>query len=156
MTSDVRIRAARLAEIDELGALCLRSKAHWGYDAAFMARCVSSLRVTAGAIADDLAFVAAMGERPVGVHQLALKGAQAELDLLFVDPPAIGRGVGRRLYRHAEQLAMTRGCRELSIVADPFARTFYVAMGARYVEDGPSEGIPGRMLPRYVRDLGPS
>ncbi len=156
MTSGALIRAARLPEIDALSALCLRSKAYWGYDEAFMALCVPTLRVSAGAIADGLAFVAEFEGRPVGVHQLVLEGIRAELDLLFVDPPAIGTGIGRRLYRHAERLATSRGCRELSIIADPFATAFYVAMGARYVEDVPSDSIPGRMLPRYVHGLGPA
>ncbi len=121
-----------------------------------MALCVPTLRVSAGAIANALAFVAEVERQPSGVLQLEVKGARAELDLLFVDPPTIGAGIGRRLYRHAEQLATARGCRELSIVADPFACPFYAARGARYVEDVPSDSIPGRMLPRYVHVLGSS
>lgn len=147
------IRGARLDEVEALSALCLRSKAHWGYDADFMARCVPHLRVSPGAIRKRLAFVATVAGRPAGVYQLSIAGQIAELDLMFVDPPAIGTGVGRRLYRHAEKVAREAGCRELTIVADPFAATFYAAMGAQYVEDVPSDAIPGRMLPRYVQVL---
>ena len=41
------IRAARSDELAELHALALRSKAHWGYDDAFMAACSDELRVDA-------------------------------------------------------------------------------------------------------------
>lgn len=151
--SAATIRGARLAEIEALSALCVRSKAHWGYDAEFMARCVPHLRVSPEAIWKGLAFVAVAGEVPVGVHQISGKGTSAKLDLFFVDPPAIGTGVGRQLYRHAEGVALAAGCRELIIDADPFAAAFYAAMGARYLEDLPSEAIPGRTLPRYVQVL---
>lgn len=156
MTSGVVVREARLAEAEDLSALCLRSKAHWGYDAGFLARCVPHLRVSPEAIRNGLAFVAVADDKPLGVHQISVKGASAELDLFFVDPPAIGTGVGRRLYRHAEGIALAVGCRELIIDADPFAAPFYAAMGATYVEDVPSEAIPGRTLPRYVQVLRPS
>ncbi len=36
---DWTIRAARPGEADALSALCLRSKAHWGYDDDFLERC---------------------------------------------------------------------------------------------------------------------
>jgi hypothetical protein len=36
VTTDGQIRPARAGEADALTALALRSKAHWGYDAAFM------------------------------------------------------------------------------------------------------------------------
>ncbi len=39
------VRPARSGEAVSLTALCLRSKAHWGYDAAFMRLCVPSLIV---------------------------------------------------------------------------------------------------------------
>jgi GNAT superfamily N-acetyltransferase len=156
VTLDVAVRKARLAEAEDLSALCLRSKAHWGYDADFLARCVPHLRLSPEAIRNGLAFVAVADDKPLGVHQISVKGISAELDLFFVDPPAIGTGVGRRLYRHAESIALAAGCHELVIDADPFAAAFYAAMGAAYVEDVPSDAIPGRMLPRYVQVLRPS
>ncbi len=40
------VRPARAGEAASLTALCLRSKAHWGYDAGFMGLCVPSLTVS--------------------------------------------------------------------------------------------------------------
>jgi hypothetical protein len=44
------VRPARPGEAAGLTGLCLRSKAHWGYDAAFMRLCVPSLTVKEEAI----------------------------------------------------------------------------------------------------------
>ena len=85
------IRAARLAESGTLTELCVRSKAHWGYDAAFMARCRDSLRVRPEAIRGGWVFVAVdEADRPLGVAQIDLVDGAADLGLLFVDPPTHG------------------------------------------------------------------
>ena len=40
------VRPARAGEAAALTALCVRSKAHWGYDATFMRLCQASLTVS--------------------------------------------------------------------------------------------------------------
>ena len=40
------LRPARIEDLEALSALCLRSKAHWGYDAAFMAAWGQELTLT--------------------------------------------------------------------------------------------------------------
>ena len=46
----VHIRPARADEAEFLTGLSLRSKAYWGYDAAFLARCRAVMTVKAGSI----------------------------------------------------------------------------------------------------------
>ena len=94
-------------------------------------------------------------DRPIGLHQIAgAAGAETiELALLYVEPAWIGRGIGRALFRHAADLAFSRGGRQLSILADPHAAPFYQAQGAAYRHDAPSDAIPGRMLPVHVLSL---
>jgi hypothetical protein len=41
----IHIRLARAGEAQALGALCVRSKAHWGYDAEFMRLSNGSLQI---------------------------------------------------------------------------------------------------------------
>lgn len=151
------VRLARLDEADLLTALCTRSKRHWGYDDAFMARSETSLRVRAGAIADGRVFVAA---RPgdaghvLGMAELArMTDRIIDLDKLFVDPPAIGRGIGARLLVHAIAAAGRRGARRMTVLADPNAAAFYEKMGARFLRMAPSDAIPGRELPFYAFDV---
>ena len=148
------LRPARAAECRALTALCLRSKAHWGYDAAFMAACRPSLTVLPGDLAVWPTLVAELEGRPAGLAQLSFcTGEGAELEKLFVDPPAMGRGLGARLFAAAADLARGRGAAEMVVISDPQAESFYRRMGARPAGDAPSEAIPGRTLPRLIFPL---
>ena len=148
------LRRARTGESACLTALCLRSKAHWGYDVAFMQLSAGSLQVSEADIATGRVLVVDdTSGLPIGVAKVVLEGDTADLDLLFVDPPAIGTGVGRALFHAAAELAAELGARRMTILADPNAARFYRRMGAHFLRDAPSDAIPGRTLPLYECDL---
>jgi GNAT superfamily N-acetyltransferase len=69
------------------------------------------------------------------------------LDYLFVEPDAIGMGVGTALWRHAVETARALGHCSLTVVADPHAEGFYRRMGAVPAGAQPSDLLPGRLLP---------
>lgn len=144
------IRPARAGEAEALTALCVRSKAHWGYDDTFMRLSRTSLTVSDADIASGRVLVATDGDRIVGVARVEPDG---ELGVMFVDPPAMGRGAGRALFDAAAALARRLGARSMAILADPNAAPFYERMGARFVSQAPSDAIPGRTLPLYEYDL---
>lgn len=157
MPRDILIRTAGPGEANALTALVRRSKEHWGYDDAFMTLSALSLRVRTEVIAAGHVFVASDADAPsvaLGVAQLApLVDGVVDLDKLFVDPPAIGTGVGALLLAHAVKVARQRGARRMTILADPNAAPFYEKMGARFLRMAPSDAIPGRELPLYDIDL---
>ncbi|MCX5277164.1 GNAT family N-acetyltransferase [Streptomyces virginiae] len=127
----VKVRAARPAEAEDLTGLVMRSKAHWGYDAAFLAACAPELRIRAGDVTARRVVVAENGRgEVVGVASLEGTPPRAELGLLFVEPSAVGQGVGRLLYRDVLRRAVELGVRRLVIDSDPHATGFYRAMGA--------------------------
>ena len=143
------VRAARAGEAEALTALCVRSKAHWGYDARFMRLCQASLTISDADIASARVLVAEQGV----VFGVARVEPDGELSLMFVDPTAIGRGAGRLLFGAAVDLARRLGARVMPVLADPNAAPFYERMGARFVAHAPSDAIPGRTLPLYEYDL---
>lgn len=144
------IRRARPVECEALTALCMRSKAHWGYDAAFMVQCRDSLRVRPEAVREGWVFVAVDAmDRPLGVAQVDRVDGVADLGLLFVDPPAIGHGIGRELLCHAAAAVGRAGIGSMSILADPHAAPFYERAGAKLRGMAPSDAVLGRMLPLY-------
>jgi GNAT superfamily N-acetyltransferase len=150
VASDITVRRARPGEAAALTALCIRSKAHWGYDAEFMRLSRPSLTVSAGDIASGRVLVAERGSLLFGVARIEPDG---ELGVMFVDPRAMNRGVGRALFDAAAALARRLGARRMAILADPNAAPFYERMGARFVGEAPSDAIPGRTLPLYEYDL---
>jgi GNAT superfamily N-acetyltransferase len=114
----------------------------------------ATLQVRESDIAAGRVLVAADANgSPIGVAAVVLEGDVADLDVIFVDPPAIGTGAGRALFHAASQLAVKFGANRMTILADPNAASFYERMGARFLRDAPSDAIPGRNLPLYEYDL---
>ena len=150
----VTVRPARCGEAAGLTAICLRSKAHWGYDAEFMRLSTPAITVAEADIEAGHVLVGcdASGEA-VGLVRVKPEGEAAELGLMFVDPPAIGSGAGRILFEAAVVLARQLGAKRMVILADPNAAAFYERMGARFLRNEPSDAIPGRTLPFYDYDL---
>ena len=97
--------------------------------------------------------VAEQDSRPVGVAQIKVIGSEAHLLKLFVEPTVLRSGIGRALFAWATDLAISQGADRLLIEADPGAVPFYRRMGAQDVGLAPSGSIPGRMLPKLVKDL---
>ena len=149
-TSEVEtaIRRALPSEAGDLSELALRSKGHWGYDANFLAACRDDLALSPDDIATSEVYVHDEGGAALGYYRLLLQDeGPAELDALFVEPAAMGHGVGKRLWRHAVATATALGCTEIVLQSDPQAEGFYLAMGAERTGDSESTVVPGRMLP---------
>jgi GNAT superfamily N-acetyltransferase len=126
------LRPARPEECGTLSALALRSKAYWGYDPRFIQACRDELAVAPANIAAGRVVVLVEGDTPLGFYALdrGERHDEAEVSLLFVEPAAIGRGLGRALWDHAVATARAQGLKRLKVLSDPFALGFYRAVGA--------------------------
>lgn len=144
---DVTVRPGRPAEAAAIGALALRSKGHWGYDAAFLAACRDDLSIDPAWCDGTRLVVAVAGDTLLGYARVAGGPPVGELAGLFVDPAAIGRGVGGLLLREALAVAGRLGLRVLEIDSDPHAEPFYRHAGAVRVGSSPSTVDPTRLLP---------
>jgi len=149
----LHIRSPDIEELPDLSELCLRSKAVWGYDAAFMAACRAELTLKPEDLASSRIAVAARGDGVVGVAQVKLVGRDADLQKLFVEPAALHGGAGKALFAWAINAARELGAVRMTIEADPDAVPFYRRLGARDIGFAPSGSIAGRMLPKLVLDL---
>lgn len=134
-----------------LSALALRSKAHWGYAPDFIDACRDELTYAAADIARGGFVVAEADGAVLGFYALdRCASREVELDALFVEPAAIGRGIGRVLIEDAKARATRLGARRMTIQGDPHAARFYAAAGALPSGTRPSGSIPGRALPLFV------
>lgn len=144
---NLNFRRARPDEWQALHALAMRSKAHWGYDADFLAMCKEDLKPTPARIEDSLTFVLEADGELAGYYLLTPNGEQSVLDALFLEPNQIGKGHGKRLFAHLLDEVRSLGITRFQFDADPYAEAFYAKMGAVRIGDTPSSAIPGRMLP---------
>lgn len=121
----ISIRPAQEGEAGFLSDLALRSKAHWGYDTAFLEACREELTLRDPELATRRTAVAERDGRIVGFTTLEGEAPQGVLGMMFVDPDAIGQGVGRLLFTHAVETARALGFTGFTIDADPNAEPFY-------------------------------
>ena len=117
------LRAARAGELDALTDLCLRSKAVWGYDRAFMDACRNELTLTQEDLRTTKLQVAERDGGVIGVAQVSAEGATAHLEKLFVEPGQLRGGAGRRLFEWAKAAAADFGATHLVDRGRPRRRT---------------------------------
>ncbi len=144
------LRKAQPHEHEALSRLAFRSKAFWGYTAAFMQACQAELTVSADSIrqASRRTVVASANDLLVGFYVLSDLGAPTmELEAMFVEPGCIGSGVGRLLFDDAVRWARSSGAQSIVIQADPHALGFYTSMGAIRTGERESDSLKGRFLP---------
>jgi GNAT superfamily N-acetyltransferase len=143
------IRAARADEAVALTELAMRSKAYWGYDADFLARCRAALEVKTAALSAQPHVVAERFGRRLGFYGFEKLPDGVGLDYLFVEPDCVGQGIGRALWLHALAVAARLGHESLTVVADPNAAGFYRRTGAEPASGQASDLEPGRILPVF-------
>jgi GNAT superfamily N-acetyltransferase len=132
-----------------LSELAWRSKAYWGYDRRFLEACRTGLTLTPAFVRAAEVYVLDLDGRIIGFYSLARWNSSSGLEVrhLFVEPAMIGRGVGRRMWRHAVARAASLGCERLVVQSDPNAVGFYLKQGAERIGDVPSAVHVGRTLP---------
>lgn len=152
--AQVKLRRAAPADCARLTAVALRSKAHWGYDDAFMEACVAELAVTPQTLDAGEIWLAETGDGVIaGFADVRPEGAIAEVYAVFVDPPFMAKGIGLALWDKIEEAARRFGSARIGVDSDPNAEGYYVRMGCVAAGTAPSGSIPGRMLPRLEKSL---
>jgi GNAT superfamily N-acetyltransferase len=123
---------------ERLREIAAAAKGHWGYDPQLVAGWA------AGMTLPEEPILAERDGRLVGWASVERRGDVLWLENLWVEPSAMGQGVGRELLERAQ--ALGAGCARMEWEADPNAVPFYEHLGATYVRDSePSEW--GRVLP---------
>ena len=139
MPSDegVRIRRAVAADAERLTALTQASTAYAGAYRAIL----DGYTVTPAQIERDEVHLAvdSVG-RLLGYYSLVETADGAELDLLFVDDAAQGRGLGAALFVHMRERARSLGVPRVRIVSHPPSEPFYLRMGATRIGEQPPRG----------------
>ncbi len=115
------VRDAHPSEASALTELALRSKAHWPYDAAFLAAARPALTIDAALIARATCRVATRGGAMIGFYLLAVDDGVPTLRDLWLEPAAIGSGAGRALWDDMIAAARRLGYARVRIESDPNA-----------------------------------
>ena len=155
MEEPITFRDAAAQDAETLTEIAMTAKAHWGYDADFLAIARKELTVTAQRIAEEDMQLACLAGTPVGYISLVPgdEAGEGEIENLFVLPTAMGRNLGARLVDWAIARAASKGWGRLWVESDPNAQGFYERVGFELCGRSPSGSIPGRFLPRLKRTI---
>jgi len=143
----ITIAPAREQDLSQASELCLRSKAHWGYDKPFIEACREELTLTPSDLANGQVAIAFADAEMVGVAHLRIEGERAHLDKLFIEPSMIGHGIGNQMFDQVRDQSALAGAQEIHVTSDPQAVGFYEKLGFKRIGQEPSGSIPGRVLP---------
>jgi GNAT superfamily N-acetyltransferase len=155
----MRIRRAQESDSAELTTIAHESKRHWGYPERWIEIWRDDLTISPGFIAANEVHLAEDGaedgDDTLGCYGLVSGMPNWTLEHFWVRPSAMGKGVGRRLFEHAREIASNAGAHGLEIDADPNAEAFYLRMGALRVGEIQSQvdGQP-RVRPLLHLPLG--
>lgn len=138
----------------QLASVALAAKRYWGYGERWIEIWRPLLTLTPEFIASSDVWVAVVENGTAGFYALTYSDDRAVLEHFWVLPRYMGRGIGRRLWKHALARCRNNGCTILEIESDPNAQGFYEKMGARKVGERVSEldGQP-RVLPMLEINL---
>jgi GNAT superfamily N-acetyltransferase len=155
---DFEVREVEASEAKQLTQLAHLAKAYWGYSPRFMDAFDDELTIT-GEDLDNERYLFRVGTcdgKICGFYTLDRESESdgaIEMSALFVEPTAIGKGLGKRLFEHAVQEAKDQGARSMMIHSDPYAEKFYITMGAVKVSNIPSRSVEDRDIPLLKFDL---
>ena len=145
------IRPARLDERSLLIELQRRASLMWEEDRDALLAHPDAIDLPADQIAGGHVFVWAEQGEALGFGVvLPREDGDAELDGLFVEPDAWGRGIGRRLVDQMVRAAHGRGCRALNVVSNKRALGFYLKCGFQALGEVATRFSTGVAMVRVV------
>lgn len=155
---DFEVREVDASEAQQLTQLAHLAKAYWGYSPRFMEAFDDELTIKDEDLGNDryLFRVGTCDGKICGFYTLDRESeadGSIEMSALFVEPTAIGKGLGKRLFDHAVQQAKSQGASSMMIHSDPYAEKFYTKMGAMKVRDIPSRSVEDRDIPLLKYEL---
>jgi GNAT superfamily N-acetyltransferase len=152
----VQIRRATSADVETLDTIALESKAHWGYTEEHFEAWKGDLLTPPQSVVQWPTFVAEVEGRAAGFAQLNPNAEPWELVAMWVRPRFLRRGIGSALLAAAVREARVFGQSGIAIDSDPNAAPFYLACGARHVNNvaAPIHGQSSRVRPQFRLPTG--
>ncbi|ARV15328.1 GNAT family N-acetyltransferase [Polaribacter sp. SA4-12] len=141
------------SDAQELTEIALKSKSFWGYSNELLESWRNNLTVTSAMISNCAIFKFLVDDRITGFYILnPPKKKSIELEMLFVLPEFIDKGIGKQLLLHSFDKALKLNVNSMTLLADPNAVPFYKSRGF-YEIDKKESAILGRFLPVLKKDL---
>ena len=147
------IVSAVLVDAKKLSEIAVKSKAFWGYTPAQIESWQKELTVSTKIIQECRVSKFLIDDQIAGFYVLnPPKEENIELEMLFVLPPFIGKGIGSQLLVDAFSKAEEVKAKSITLLSDPNAVSFYQSKGF-YQIDKKESTISGRFLWVMKKDV---
>jgi N-acetylglutamate synthase-like GNAT family acetyltransferase len=144
---------ATISDALKLTEIALKSKSFWGYSNELLESWRNDLTVTSKMISNCTVLKYLINDHIAGFYILnPPKAKSIELEMLFVLPKFIGKGIGKQLLQHSFENALKLNVNSMTLLADPNAVPFYETRGF-YEIDKKESTIPSRFLSVLKKDL---
>ncbi|MGZ6442239.1 MAG: GNAT family N-acetyltransferase [Pseudobdellovibrionaceae bacterium] len=143
----LNIRRALGHEHTEISDLVMRSKSFWPYPPDYLSKCIDALRIDEPYIIKWPVYIGEVDGAKAGIFALKIIGTENRLDHLWVDPPFIGKGIGKNIFLRAIVEAKKMGWNGFRLAADPYALEFYLRLGGNQIGTVQSRIKPDLFLP---------
>ncbi|WP_205860228.1 GNAT family N-acetyltransferase [Polaribacter sp. 20A6] len=153
MLKNNTIVVATISDAKILTEIALKSKAFWGYSNELIEGWRADLTVTSRTIQTCQVYKYMINDEVVGFYVLNTPNEElVKLEMLFVLPLFIGKGIGKELLAHALNKVIISNANKIELVADPNAIPFYKSQGF-LVKEQIGSAILGRFLSLMQKDL---
>jgi arginase len=134
----VSFRRALPSEAGAVRGLIVRSMGHWDRPPGYLEAARELMSLSAEDLRRDDAWVVLVDGAVAGFYRLSRTAETAEIEEFHLEPPMIGRGIGRRMFEHASERGRAMGARWLVWSTDANSLGFYLRMGGEVTGTTPS------------------
>ncbi len=136
--ASISFRRALASEAAALRALIVRSMGYWDHPPGYLGEARRLMSLSPEDLRQDEAWVVLVDDALAGFYRLSRADDRFEIEEFHLEPPLIGRGIGRRMFQHATERARAAGGRWLVWSTDSNALGFYLLMGGVITGTEPS------------------
>ena len=156
LIKSIMTRDAQLPDLDAINQLLRISKASWGYDTQFMDTFMHHCSTTSECIQQNKIKLFFDNEKLIGFYSFIInenEDPQLYLDDFFVHPQYIGQDIGKFMWQHCVQFAVSINQNRFSLLSDPNATEFYKKMGCVQIGSRESPMQKGRFTPILIYNI---
>lgn len=122
---------ATIDDVEELSAVAIRSKRHWGYSKEAMELWNQNLTITEDFIQTHTVIKATLEDEIVGFFALEEIKPTTRIAQYWIDTPYMRKGYGSVMYDYLKNYLKSKNVEKVTLVMDPNGLAFFEKKGAK-------------------------
>ena len=122
---------ATIDDVEELSAVAIRSKRHWGYSKEAMELWNQNLTITEDFVNTHTVIKATLEDEIVGFFALEEIKPTTRIAQYWIDTPYMRKGYGSVMYDYLKNYLKSKNVEKVTLVMDPNGLAFFERKGAK-------------------------